>query len=109
MHLTKALIAEFLGTFALIFIGAGAVVALQPSNFAAIAFAHGFVIMAFAYAFGNESNTYLNPALSVGIVIAGEGRIGAAVPVIIAQFAGGIAGGLTLAALYGTSAPITSG
>lgn len=105
MHLTKALIAEFLGTFALIFIGAGAVVALQPSNFAAIAFAHGFVIMAFAYAFGNESNTYLNPALSVGIVIAGEGQIGAAVPVIIAQFAGGIAGGLTLAALYGTSAP----
>lgn len=104
MHLTKALIAEFLGTFALIFIGAGAVVALDPSNFAAIALAHGFVIMAFAYAFGNESNSYLNPALTVGVVIAGEGSVTAAIPVFIAQFAGGIVGGLALAAIYGVHA-----
>lgn len=105
MHLTKALIAEFLGTFALIFIGAGAVVALDPNNFAAIAFAHGFVIMAFAYAFGNESNSYLNPALTVGVVLAGEGSFAAAIPVFVAQFAGGIAGGLALAAIYGADAP----
>jgi glycerol uptake facilitator-like aquaporin len=37
MHLTESLIAECLRTFALIFIGAGAVVAFQPSSFAAIA------------------------------------------------------------------------
>ena len=35
-HLIKALIAEFIGTFALVFIGAGAVVALDPPNFAAL-------------------------------------------------------------------------
>ncbi len=105
MHLIKALIAEFIGTFALIFIGAGAVTALDPQNFAAIGLAHGFVIMAFAYAFGNESNSYLNPALTLGVVLAGEGKIGAAIPVFLAQFAGGIVGGLTLAAIYGAGAP----
>ena len=104
MHLTKALIAEFIGTFALIFIGAGAVVALDPNNFAAIGLAHGFVIMAFAYAFGNESNSYLNPALTLGVALAGEGSALAALPIFLAQFAGGAAGGLALAAVYGTNA-----
>ena len=105
MHLVKALIAEFIGTFALIFIGAGAVTVLDPPNMAAIALAHGFVIMAFAYAFGNESNSYLNPALTFGVVLAGEGKLAAAVPVFLAQFAGGIVGGLSLAAIYGVNAP----
>ena len=109
MHLIKALIAEFIGTFALIFIGAGAVTVLDPPNFAAIAMAHGFVIMAFAYAFGDESNSYLNPALTLGVVIAGEGKFSAAVPVFIAQFAGGIVGALTLAAIYGANAPHSLG
>ena len=109
MHLIKALIAEFIGTFALIFIGAGAVTVLDPPNMAAIGLAHGFVIMAFAYAFGNESNSYLNPALTVGVVLAGEGKLMAAIPVFLAQFAGGIAGGLSLAAIYGTGAPHSLG
>lgn len=109
MHLIKALIAEFIGTFALIFIGAGAVTVLDPPNIAAIALAHGFVIMAFAYAFGNESNSYLNPALTLGVVIAGEGKIAAAIPVFITQFAGGICGGLALSAIYGASAPHSLG
>lgn len=104
MHLTKALIAEFLGTFALIFIGAGAVITLAPGNFAAVALAHGFVIMGFAYAFGTESNSYLNPALTIGVVVAGAGRVGPAISVLVAQFAGGIVGGLALAGLYGADA-----
>jgi len=109
MHLIKALLAEFVGTFALIFIGAGAVTVLDPPNITAIALAHGFVIMAFAYAFGNESNSYLNPALTVGVVLAGEGKLAAAIPVFIAQFAGGIVGGLALAAIYGVDAPHSLG
>ena len=109
MHLIKALLAEFIGTFALIFIGAGAVIALDPPNMAAIALAHGFVIMAFAYAFGNESNSYLNPALTVGVVIAGEGKLSAAIPVFFAQSAGGMVGGLALAAIYGADAPHSLG
>ena len=109
MHSVKGLIVEFIGTFALIFIGAGAVIVLEPVNFAAVALAHGFVIMAFGYAFGNESNSYLNPALTIGVVIAGERKLRAALPVLMAQFAGGIAGGLSLAAIYGSHAPHSLG
>lgn len=109
MHLTKAVLAEFLGTFALIFIGAGAATVLDPSNIAAIALAHGFVIMAFAYAFGNESNSYLNPALTLGVVLAGEGKAKAALPIFVAQFAGGAVGGLALAAIYGVDGPHSLG
>lgn len=105
MHLIKALVAEFLGTFALIFIGAGAVVALDPNNFAAIGLAHGFVIMVFVSSFSNESNAYLNPALTIGAIIAGEGRASAAIPVFLVQLAGGAVGGLALAAIYGSGAP----
>ena len=104
-HLLKGLVAEFVGTFALIFIGAGAVVALSPDNITAIALAHGFVIMAFAYAFGNESNSYLNPALTLGVVVAGEADFRPALPGFVAQFLGGIAGGYALLMVYGAGAP----
>jgi glycerol uptake facilitator-like aquaporin len=53
--------------------------------------------MAFAYAFGNESNSYVNPALTLGVVIAGEGKFSAAVLVFLAQLLGGAAGGVALA------------
>ena len=105
MRFGKALLAEFIGTFALIFIGAGAVVALAPNNFAAIALAHGFVIMAFAYAFGNNSGSYVNPVLSVAVALSGERSWSDALPVIIVQLAGGVAGGLALLAIYGPGAP----
>ncbi|WP_131114438.1 MIP/aquaporin family protein [Lichenihabitans psoromatis] len=105
MRLTKPLLAEFLGTFALIFIGAGAVIVLAPNETVAVALAHGFVIMSFAYAFGNESGSYVNPALVVASVVAGEHSPLDAVPVIIAQLLGGIAGAFLLVAIYGHGAP----
>jgi glycerol uptake facilitator-like aquaporin len=37
--------------------------------------------MAFAFAFGKESNSYLNPALTLGVLIVGEGSFAAVVPV----------------------------
>jgi glycerol uptake facilitator-like aquaporin len=85
-------LAGFIGTFALIFISAGAVVTFDPSNFAAVAFEDGF-----CYAFGNESNSYVNPALTLGVVIAGEGKFSAAVLVFLAQLLGGAADGVALA------------
>ncbi len=105
MRLTKLLMAEFLGTFARIFIGAGAVIVLAPNETVAVALAHRFVIMSFAYAFGNESGSYVNPALVVASVVAGEHSPLDAVPIIIAQLLGGIAGAFLLVAIYGHSAP----
>lgn len=105
MRLAKPLLAEFLGTFALVFIGAGAVTVLAPNETVAIALAHGFVIMTFAYAFGNDSGSYVNPALAVVAVVAGEHSVLDAVPVILVQLLGSIAGALLLVAVYGRGAP----
>jgi MIP family channel proteins len=105
MRLAKPLLAEFIGTFALIFIGAGAVTVLSPNQIAGIALAHGLVIMAFAYAYGKDSGSYINPALTVAAVTAGEHSALDAVPVIIVQLLGGVAGAECLALIYGPIAP----
>ena len=92
------LIAEFIGTFALIFIGAGAL-AISPENLVAVAFAHGLVIVAFVYAYGHISGTHINPAVTLGLFVAGEIQWTDAIGYWVVQFAGGIAGALLLKAI----------
>jgi MIP family channel proteins len=98
---TKALAAEFIGTFALIFLGAGAVTALGGGQMAAIAFAHGLTIMVFASAFGDISGCHINPAVTVGLAVAGEFPRRHVAPYIAAQIAGAVAAGYCLLALFG--------
>lgn len=86
---TKNLVAEFVGTFALIFIGAGAV-AIGAGGLIGAAFAHGFVVIAFIYAYGHISGTHINPAVTLGFLIAGEIEFVVAVGYWIVQFLGGI-------------------
>jgi glycerol uptake facilitator-like aquaporin len=51
---TRPLTAEFIGTFTLIFIGAGAATALGANHDPAVAFAHGLTIMVFITAFAEQ-------------------------------------------------------
>lgn len=95
---TKNLVAEFIGTFALIFIGAGAL-ALTGKNLVAVALAHGLVIVTFAYAYGHISGTHINPAVTLALLIAGEIQIVAAVGYWVVQFLGGILGAFVLKAV----------
>ena len=101
---SKAFAAEVVGTFALTFIGAGA--AAISGNLVAIAFAHGLVVLAFAFAYGHHSGTHINPAVSFGLWIAGEMEFGKTVVYWIAQVIGGVIGG---AALYWTLGGAESG
>ena len=102
---TRALTAELIGTFALIFIGAGAVV--TTGDIVAIAMAHGLVIVGFAYAYGHHSGTHINPAVTFGMLVAGEISISTAVGYWLAQFIGGTFGALALSfALGGTSSDL---
>ena len=95
---TKSLIVEFVGTFALIFIGAGAV-AIDIGGLIGAAFAHGFVVVAFIYAYGHISGTHINPAVTLGLLIAGEIEFIAAIGYWIAQFLGGLLGAVLLNAV----------
>lgn len=92
---TKSLVVEFIGTFALIFIGAGAV-AIDVGGLIGAAFAHGFVVVAFVYAYGHISGTHINPAVTLGLLIAGEIEFIAAIGYWVVQFLGGILGAVLL-------------
>ncbi len=92
---TKNLVVEFIGTFALIFIGAGAL-AIGSANLVGVALAHGLVIVAFIYAYGHISGTHINPAVTLGLLIAGEIEFVAAIGYWVVQFLGGILGAVLL-------------
>ena len=72
----KRLIAETLGTFALVFAGTGAMVIDQVSNgaisHAGIALTFGLIVLAMIYAFGDVSGAHLNPAVTTAFATAGR-------------------------------------
>ena len=99
---SKALTTEFIGTFALIFIGAGA--AAISGSVVAAAFAHGFVVLGLVYAYGHISGTHINPAVTIGLLVGRQIDVGTAAAYIIVQLAGGVAGAGALAFVLGEKA-----
>jgi len=84
----KVFLAEFIGTFALVFIGAGA--GIVNAGLLGVALAHGLTLMVFAYAFGYISGTHVNPAVTFGLALQGTVKWGQAVYYWLAQFLGAI-------------------
>ncbi|SEF10101.1 aquaporin Z [Rhizobiales bacterium GAS191] len=107
-QLAPKLLAEFIGTFALVFIGAGAAAVVGGgaglNGMGAIAFAHGLTVMVFVFAYGNLSGGHVNPAVTVGVLAAGAITIGEAVGYIVSQLVGGVAGALLLRTVLGGAA-----
>jgi aquaporin Z len=93
--LSTALTAELIGTFALVFIGAGAA-ALGIGGLVGVALAHGLVIVTFTYAYGHLSGAHLNPAVTIGLWAGGQIRSSRAAGYVVAQLLGGIAGAMAL-------------
>jgi MIP family channel proteins len=86
--------AEFVGAFALIFVGAGAVVAAGPTGepgVVAIAFANGLVIAVMVSAVAHISGGHFNPAITLGFLVTGRLAPVLAIVYWIAQFAGAVA------------------
>jgi aquaporin Z len=101
--LYPALLAELIGTFALIFIGAGAA-ALGIGGLVGVALAHGLVVVGFAYAYGHISGTHINPAVTVGVWAAGKMEAAQAINYVLAQLVGGILGAFALSFVLGGTA-----
>jgi len=98
----KNLAAEFLGTFWLVFGGCGSAVlaAAYPElgiGFAGVALAFGLTVVTMAYAVGGISGGHFNPAVSLGLVVAGRFPAARLIPYIVAQVIGAI---VAAAALY---------
>ncbi|MGI8919813.1 MAG: aquaporin, partial [Pyrinomonadaceae bacterium] len=70
----KRLAAEFVGTFALVFVGTGSIVINDLSGGAlthpGVSLAFGLIVFAMICAFGDISGAHFNPAVSFGFVIA---------------------------------------
>ena len=118
----KPLVAEFVGTFTLIFIGVGAITADAMTKGAlgltGIALAHGLAIAVMVSAVGSISGGHFNPSVTVGALVAGKIAPLTAVGYIVAQCAGAIAAAAALGlalpsdalnkARYGVPAPGTN-
>jgi len=89
--MSQKLLAEFVGTFALIFLGAGAIIHTQGSNLVAIAFAHGLAIAVMVSAVGHISGAHFNPAITIGAWVTQKIDSKNATAYIGAQLAGAVA------------------
>lgn len=103
LDVRRTLVPEFLGTFALVFAGCGAI-AIDAARDGAIghvgiALTFGLVVMAMIYTFGESSGAHLNPAVTLGFWAAGRLPGRHVLPYGVAQSAGAIAASAALCAL----------
>lgn len=113
---TWKLVAEFVGTFFLVFFAVGVATlsfgfkffgTSRSAGVVATALCFGLVLVALAYTIGPISGAHVNPAVTMGFLASGRLPLIEAVEYWIAQFLGGIAGALVLWGIFSES-PIYS-
>lgn len=101
----KKYIAEFIGAMVLVTLGCGTAMlvgcdAKNGGGYILTAFAFGLVIVAMAYSIGNISGCHINPAVSLGLLIAGRMEKKDFCGYVIAQCLGAFAGAALLTAIF---------
>ena len=106
MSLAKKSVAEFIGTFWLVLGGCGSAVlaAAFPElgiGFTGVALAFGLTVLTMAFAIGHISGCHLNPAVSLGLAVAGRFKFSELPAYVIAQVLGAIVAAALLAWIAG--------
>ena len=105
MESFKKYLAEFIGTFVLVFVACGVAAVTKCSvpntSYVATSLAFGLVIVAMAYSIGNISGCHINPAVSIAMLVSGKMDLKDFAGYIVAQFLGAIAGAAALMGIIG--------
>jgi len=103
----KTYLAEFIGTFALVFCGTGAIIVNEviPGSVThvGIAITFGLIVMAMIYALGEKSGAHLNPAVTIAFTVNGNFPVKEMGPYIITQLTGALAASGILKMLFPSS------
>lgn len=100
----RCYVAELIGTFALCFIGAGAIVTNTFTDGAVglvgIALAHGLVLAMMINATGHISGAHINPAVTIAFMATRRIDVGKGIGYIVSQLAGGVLAGFALRVIF---------
>src|SRR5688500_384630 len=97
-------LAEVIGTFALVFVGVGSVVATGGQNLLAMALGHGLTVGVMVAAAGHISGGIYNPAIVCGLVAARRMPVMRGVYYVVAQLAAALLAALVLKAIFPATA-----
>jgi aquaporin NIP len=110
MTVMKKLAAEFLGTFALVFAGTGAITINDATggtvSHVGVALTFGLVVLAMIYAVGDVSGAHLNPAVTLGFFVAHRLPARCVAPYVFSQCVGAFAASFVLYLLFPTHATL---
>ncbi len=99
----RSYLAEFIGTFALVFCGTGAIIINEQTgviSHAGIAITFGLIVMVMIYAIGNISGAHFNPAVTIAFTVAKKFPLNQLSQYIIAQVGGALLASLILKFLF---------
>lgn len=108
--LWRRCVAEFVGTFALVFAGAGAIVINDMTGggvtHVGIALTFGLIVMAMIYALGDISGAHMNPAVTIGFAVAGRFDFKAVPLYVASQLIGALSASAAMLAIFGNHASL---
>ncbi|MEI7801676.1 MAG: aquaporin [Bacteroidota bacterium] len=100
----KKYTAEFIGTFAIVFCGTGAIIIDEQTHGAVthigVAITFGLIVMAMIYTFGEKSGAHFNPAVTLAFSIVKRFQANQILPYIISQVAGALSASVILKILF---------